>query len=135
MILQSPILSGSIKISGSLTINGAALKVDYKDIVNLPSIVSSSNQVDLGLAYNTASYSNNSTTASYSFNSTTASYSNNSTTASYSFNSTTASYSNNTLNVHNEYAPSGSIKFWHGPQVEYDLISSSADPNTIYFVV
>ena len=117
MILQSPILSGSIKISGSLTINGAALKVDYKDIVNLPSIVSSSNQVDLGLAYNTASYSNNSTTASYSFN------------------STTASYSNNTLNVHNEYAPSGSIKFWHGPQVEYDLISSSADPNTIYFVV
>ena len=37
--------------------------------------------------------------------------------------------------VVNQNTDSGSIQFWHGSQTEYDAISSSADANTIYFVV
>jgi len=30
---------------------------------------------------------------------------------------------------------SGSLQFWQGSQAEYNAISSSADNNTIYFVI
>jgi hypothetical protein len=35
----------------------------------------------------------------------------------------------------NNNTSSGSLSFWQGSQAEYDLISASADNNTIYFVV
>lgn len=47
---------------------------------------------------------------------------------------TTASYATLATSVHNNNLQSGSIKFWQGRQTEYDLISSSADNNTIYFI-
>tara|TARA_B100001287_G_C22686170_1_gene533777 strand:+ start:7220 stop:8389 length:1170 start_codon:yes stop_codon:yes gene_type:complete len=37
--------------------------------------------------------------------------------------------------VDNQNANSGSISFWQGSQTEYNAISSSADPNTVYFVI
>lgn len=37
--------------------------------------------------------------------------------------------------VTNLNTSSGSLSFWQGSQTEYDAISSSADPNTVYFVV
>jgi len=36
--------------------------------------------------------------------------------------------------VDNQNANSGSISFWQGLQTEYDAISSSADPNTLYII-
>ena len=36
--------------------------------------------------------------------------------------------------VDNQNANSGSISFWQGSQTEYDAISSSADPNTLYII-
>ena len=35
----------------------------------------------------------------------------------------------------NNNTASGSLSFWQGSQAEYDLVSASADDNTIYFVV
>jgi hypothetical protein len=58
-------------------------------------------------------------------------------------NATTASFASTisntitgsiTTQVDNQNASSGSISFWQGSQTEYDAISSSADPNTVYFV-
>ena len=37
--------------------------------------------------------------------------------------------------VYNNNTSSGSLSFWQGSQSEYDAISSSADPNTVYFVI
>ena len=37
--------------------------------------------------------------------------------------------------VYNNNTSSGSLSFWQGSQTEYDAISSSADPNTVYFVI
>lgn len=34
----------------------------------------------------------------------------------------------------NNNASSGSLSFWQGSQAEYDLISASADLNTVYFI-
>jgi hypothetical protein len=34
----------------------------------------------------------------------------------------------------NNNASSASLSFWQGSQAEYDLISASADPNTVYFI-
>jgi hypothetical protein len=56
-------------------------------------------------------------------------------------NATTASYvllaesSSITSQAQNNNPASGSLSFWQGSQAEYDLISASADPNTVYFVV
>lgn len=55
-------------------------------------------------------------------------------TASISITATTASNAILASAVHNNNLQSGSIKFWQGRQSEYDLISSSADNNTIYFI-
>jgi len=56
-------------------------------------------------------------------------------------NATSASYvllaqtSSHAIQSQNSNSASGSLSFWQGSQVEYDLISASADPNTVYFVV
>ena len=51
---------------------------------------------------------------------------------------TSASLSSNTgslsTKVDNQNANSGSISFWQGSQTEYNAISSSADPNTLYII-
>ena len=54
--------------------------------------------------------------------------------SSYADTAVSASNSNLATSVHNNYLLSGSIKFWSGPKQVYDSISSSADPNTVYFV-
>ena len=62
-------------------------------------------------------------------------------TASYVLNSQTASFietaqtASHALQAQNNNSASGSLSFWQGSQAEYDLISASADPNTVYFVV
>jgi len=48
---------------------------------------------------------------------------------------TSASYALTSSTSINQNSNSGSLSFWQGNQTEYDAISSSADPNTIYFVV
>ena len=40
-----------------------------------------------------------------------------------------------TSQAQNNNSASGSLSFWQGSQAEYDLISASADSNTVYFVV
>ena len=51
---------------------------------------------------------------------------------------TSASLSSNTgslsTKVDNQNTNSGSIGFWQGSQIEYNAISSSADPNTLYII-
>jgi hypothetical protein len=47
----------------------------------------------------------------------------------------TSSYSHIASQSVNNNTASGSLSFWQGSQAEYDLISASADDNTIYFVV
>lgn len=46
-----------------------------------------------------------------------------------------SSNANTSSLVHNNYASSGSLKFWSGHKTAYDAISGSADPNTLYFLV
>ena len=58
-------------------------------------------------------------------------------TASYIKNAQTSSLaliSNNSTTVTNQNS-SNNLSFWQGTQAEYDLISASADSNTVYFVV
>lgn len=84
--------------------------VNYNNIENLPTLISSSAQITL---VDSASYA---VTSSY---------------ASSIPNTITGSLS---TQVDNQNANSGSLSFWQGTQAEYDIISSSADPNTVYFV-
>jgi hypothetical protein len=39
-----------------------------------------------------------------------------------------------TSHIENYNTTSGSLSFWQGSQAEYNAISNSADPNTVYFV-
>lgn len=48
---------------------------------------------------------------------------------------TSASHALTSSTSINQNSNSGSLQFWQGSQSEYDAISSSADNNTIYFVV
>ena len=133
MILQSPTISGSVELTGPLEIiggisasyfegNGAGLTgltatidgtVTFDNVTSKPTLISSSAQIPLV---------DNATSASYS---TTASF------ASSISNSITSSITTKVTNINNN---SGSLNFWQGTQAEYDLISASADPNTVYFV-
>jgi hypothetical protein len=65
----------------------------------------------------------------------TASYVLNSQTASFVETAQTASYTLIASQSVNNNTASGSLSFWQGSQAEYNLISASADPNTVYFVV
>jgi hypothetical protein len=56
-------------------------------------------------------------------------------TASFVETSQTASYALVASQSVNNNTSSGSLSFWQGSQAEYDLVSASADDNTIYFVV
>lgn len=47
----------------------------------------------------------------------------------------TAQTASHALQSQNNNSASGSLSFWQGSQAEYDLISASADSNTVYFVV
>jgi len=53
-------------------------------------------------------------------------------TASYIETAQTASHA---LQSQNNNSASGSLSFWQGSESEYDLISASADNNTVYFVI
>ena len=55
-------------------------------------------------------------------------------TASFVETAQTASYALVASQSVNNNTASGSLSFWQGSQAEYDLISASADPNTVYFV-
>jgi hypothetical protein len=48
--------------------------------------------------------------------------------------SETSSYALLSLQSINNNASSGSLSFWQGSQTEYNLISASANPNTVYFI-
>ena len=67
--------------------------------------------------------------SSYAINATNAISATNST------NSLLAESSSITAQAQNNNTASGSLSFWQGSQAEYDLISASADSNTVYFVV
>ena len=56
-------------------------------------------------------------------------------TASFIETAQTASHALITSQSVNNNTASGSLSFWQGSQAEYDLISASADNNTVYFVV
>ena len=56
-------------------------------------------------------------------------------TASFVETAQTASYALVASQSVNNNTASGSLSFWQGSQAEYDLISASADNNTVYFVV
>ena len=83
MIYENPILSGSIGVSGSLTVNGTDL-------------------------------TNGAISASFA---------------------TATNSSSISIKAVNQNTNSGSISFWHGSKTEYDAISGSADPTTLYFTV
>ena len=76
MILQSPIFSGSVQISGSFSVNDNDLSQgavsSFNDLQDKPTLISSSAQIDLSLSSGiaiSASYSDTSISASYSDNS------------------------------------------------------------------
>jgi len=133
MILQSPTISGSVELTGPLEIiggisasyfegNGAGLTgltatidgtVTFDNVTSKPTLISSSTQIPLVDNAISASFA---TTASF---------------ASSIPNNITSSITTKVTNINNN---SGSLNFWQGTQVEYNLISASADPNTVYFV-
>jgi len=133
MILQSPTISGSVELTGPLEIiggisasyfegNGAGLTgltatidgtVTFDNVTSKPTLISSSTQIPLVDNAISACFA---TTASF---------------ASSIPNNITSSITTKVTNINNN---SGSLNFWQGTQVEYNLISASADPNTVYFV-
>ena len=62
------------------------------------------------------------------------SYSVNASNAANAANAANALEANNSTTVTNQNS-SNNLSFWQGTQAEYDLISASADSNTVYFVV
>ena len=136
MILQSPTISGSVELTGPLEIvggisasyfegNGAGLTgltatidgtVTFDNVTSKPTLISSSAQISLVNSASIAISASYSTTASF---------------ASSISNNITSSITTKVTNINNN---SGSLNFWQGTQAEYNLISASADPNTVYFV-
>ena len=98
------------------TTSSIATNADYTSLVNLPTLVSSSAQINLSQASGTAVSSSFAVTSSF---------------ASSISSDVTSSITTKATNLNTS---SGSLSFWQGSQTEYDVISSSADPNTIYFV-
>jgi len=88
-------------------------------------ILSGSIQISGSLNVNSNDLSNGAVSSSYSDTAVSASY------ASTISNTITGSI---TTQVDNQNTNSGSLSFWQGSQTEYDAISSSADPNIVYFV-
>jgi len=123
MLQTDPIFSGSAQISGSLTVNGLDVTLgaptDFSNLQNKPTLVSSSLQVLPPGSVSSSAQINISQATGTAATATSASY------------ATTATLTNT---AYNNYAQSGSIKFWSGHQAAYNAISASADPNTIYFV-
>tara|TARA_B100000497_G_C7521793_1_gene317041 strand:+ start:280 stop:558 length:279 start_codon:yes stop_codon:yes gene_type:complete len=85
-------------------------------------ILSGSIQISGSLNVNSNDLSNGAVSSSHA---TTASF------ASTISNTVTGSLS---IKVDNQNVNSGSLSFWQGSQTEYDAISSSADPDTVYYV-
>ena len=73
-------------------------------------------------------------TASFVETAQTASFVETAQTASFVETAQTASYALVASQSVNNNTSSGSLSFWQGSQAEYDLISASADQNTVYFV-
>jgi hypothetical protein len=145
------ILLGPLEINEGTEIEigaGAVLKIE--DFNNWSSAISSSYTTTASYTSGTASIADFATTSSHALTSIsashtegTASISNFATSASFvetaqtaSFVETaqTASYALISSQSVNNNSASGSLSFWQGSQAEYDLISASADPNTVYFV-
>ena len=136
MILQSPTISGSVELTGPLEIiggisasyfegNGAGLTgltatiegtVTFDNVTSKPTLISSSAQIPLVDSSSVA------TSASFA------------TTSSFASTISADITSSITTKITNLNTNSGSLNFWQGSQAEYDLISASADPNTVYFV-
>ena len=88
-------------------------------------ILSGSIQISGSLNVNSNDLSNGAVSSSYATTALTASF------ASTISNTITGSLS---TKVDNQNVSSGSLSFWQGSQTEYDAISSSADPDTVYYV-
>jgi hypothetical protein len=145
------ILLGPLEINEGTEIEiglGAVLKIE--DFNNWSSAISSSYTTTASYTSGTASIADFATTSSHALTSisashtvgtasiadfaTSASFIEIAQTASFVETSQTASYALITSQSVNTNTASGSLSFWQGSQAEYDLISASADPNTVYFV-
>ena len=108
-VVFGSIITGRIVVSkGGHIVSGST---DFNNIINTPTLVSSSTFPYTGSAILSGSLT---VTGSLVVTGT-------------AFVTSSKVYNNNTS--------SGSISFWQGSQTEYDAISSSADPNTVYFVI
>ena len=115
------------EVSDGTTITVEDDAILYATDFSSPSLVDSASFAE------TASFVETAQTASFVETAQTASfYGGSVTSASFS---ETASYSHIASQSVNNNTASGSLSFWQGSQAEYDLISASADNNTIYFVI
>ena len=129
--------TGSAEITGSLVMTGSIFSPLYSSpqtLTDSASVPTGYNAFTIGPVTNIEGLIEVEAGANFSvLDFVSSSYALNATFAQTSVSAVNATSASHASEVTNNNSSSGSIKFWNGSLAEYNVISASADPNTIYF--